>query len=355
MPYEMEKHTSAPQLSTAVVIPAYRPTSRLIDIAYALAADQSVLVVIVDDGSEPFFDDIFARPRTETNILVLLHATNLGKGAALKTGFNHVLVNYPHVGHITTADADGQHDPDDVRKVIVEAGRYPDDLILGVRKFGKGTPLRSYVGNKLSSLVYRAVLGLAISDTQTGMRSLPKELARRCLRIANNRYEFETEMLALANSSKVRIREVPIRTIYEAKNASSHFNPVLDSFRIYFSVLRYAFASILTAATDFFVFIVVLGLGGNVITSNLCARFVALYVQFFLIKKVVFRVRAGIWQFILFVVYVSLTGVIVSVLQLELSAATTLAPVYSKAIVETIFFVFNFLFLRDVLFRRGKQ
>ena len=75
----------------AVVIPAYRPSAGLIDVVRQLTGKALPAIVIVDDGSGPEYRDIFAQAATFPNVQVLRHAVNLGKGAALKTAFNHVL------------------------------------------------------------------------------------------------------------------------------------------------------------------------------------------------------------------------------------------------------------------------
>ena len=103
--------------------------------------------MIVDDGSGPGFRDIFASVAEFPKVQVLRHAVNLGKGAALKTAFNHVAVHLPGPGGVVTADADGQHHPDDIERVARRLERHPDSLVLGSRSFGKDVPLRSRFGN----------------------------------------------------------------------------------------------------------------------------------------------------------------------------------------------------------------
>src|SRR6516162_7051666 len=100
----------------AVVIPAYRPSAGLIDLVQQLSS-RAPAIVIVDDGSGPEFRDVFARAAAVPNVQLHRHAVNLGKGAALKTAFNHVLCSMPDVVGVVTADADGQHHPDDIEGV----------------------------------------------------------------------------------------------------------------------------------------------------------------------------------------------------------------------------------------------
>ena len=74
------------------------------------------------------------------------------------------------------------------------------------------------------------------------------------LRLEANGYDFELDMLIAVRQQAIRIAEVPIRTIYEPGNRTSHFNPLLDSMKIYFVLLRFSSVSLMTAALDTLVF-----------------------------------------------------------------------------------------------------
>src|SRR5690242_153291 len=101
----------------AALIPAYRPGESLVQLAEALRQRGFAPVVVVDDGSGLGYAAIFARLATIDGVRILRHAVNLGKGAALKSGMNFILVNYPEAPGAITVDADGQHDPADVAEV----------------------------------------------------------------------------------------------------------------------------------------------------------------------------------------------------------------------------------------------
>ena len=115
---------------------------------------------------------------------LLRHAVNLGKGAALRTGINHILTHGPEeaVG-VVTADADGQHLALTSSRVAEELSREPDSSDPGVRSFQDDVPLRSRIGNLLTRNLVRAVIGRKMSDTQTGLRGIPDALARDLLRL----------------------------------------------------------------------------------------------------------------------------------------------------------------------------
>jgi glycosyltransferase involved in cell wall biosynthesis len=312
-------------------------------------------IVVVDDGSGPAYRELFDRASRIPLTVVLTNAVNLGKGAALKHGVNHVLVNYPDCIGVVTADADGQHAVSDILKVANELRAQPAEVIFGCRDFDRDVPFRSRMGNIVSRYVYRFLVGLNLSDTQTGLRGIPRRLMELSLAIRSNRYEFETEQIIAAKTATFKFREVPIRTVYIDDNRGSHFNPILDSFRIYFVLLRYALSSIATALTDFVVFYILMANGVALLSANMSARAVALWVQFVLLKKYVFKSTAGLSIFAAYVVYVFFSGYVSSAMQAQFAGHFVNSPLLAKAVVESVIWIFNFMFLRDIIFRRWSE
>src|SRR5262245_2218225 len=178
------------------LIPAFRPTKQLVETVRQLSQSGAFeQTVIVDDGSGPEFQDIFDEATRVPGVRRLGHAVNLGKGAALRTGVNDILWSLPSCAGIVTADADGQHAPEDVVRVAEELRRHPDALILGCRQFRTRVPFRSRFGNGVTKRLFRLLAGKALTDTQTGLRGLPRTLLPHLLEIPANRYEFELDML----------------------------------------------------------------------------------------------------------------------------------------------------------------
>ena len=133
----------------AVLIPAYKPTSAVVELVRELQSLDSegriAAYVVVNDGSGDAFAVLFEQLAALPAVTVLPHAVNLGKGAALKSGMNHILTRLPEVKGVVTADADGQHAPENVMMVVHELGDRPANIVLGVRQFDPNTPLRSAV------------------------------------------------------------------------------------------------------------------------------------------------------------------------------------------------------------------
>src|ERR1017187_10541585 len=270
-----ESPMQAETVRLAVIVPAYRPEESLLQLIGALSEKSIPAIVLVDDGSGPDYRETFRRAEEFPKVRLVRHAINLGKGAALKTGINYALCAFPGLQGVVTADADGQHHPDDIEQVADRLAAEPDRVVLGTRTFSGGVPLRSRVGNVVTRTVMRALVGQNVSDTQTGLRGIPARLLPRLLRLEANGYDFELDMLITVRQQAIRIAEVPIRTIYEPGNRTSHFNPLIDSMKIYFVLLRFSSVSLATAALDTLVFYLASRRLGNLAASQALGRLLA--------------------------------------------------------------------------------
>ena len=236
-------------------------------------------------------------------IHLLHHEVNRGKGAALKTAFRWFLDNCPEGAGVVTVDGDNQHHPEDTRaccEKMLETGH----CILGCRDFTLDhVPNRSRFGNHTTSLVFKTFVGMTISDTQTGLRALPREAVEELVDVAGDRFEYETNMLLAFKEKAIPFEENKIRTVYIEENKSSHFRTFVDSWRIYKLILahffRYTINSIVCAAVDtglFTLFTALLkkALEGFALTAaaGVGARVISSLLNFFLNKKLVFRTNA---------------------------------------------------------------
>ena len=265
-----------------VLIPAYEPDERLVALVQEL---RGMPVVVVDDGSGPSYRDVYAAAAA-SGALVLAHEHNRGKGAALRTGFAHIARAFPGAG-VVTADADGQHAPEDIARVASRIG--PHRITLGVRAFTGPVPARSRFGNTVSRLAFRLAAGQAIGDTQTGLRGLPADALPWLLSVPGDRFEYEFRMLLQAATAGFELIEEPIATIYTDGNASSHFRPVRDSLRIYAPVVRFAGSAVLAFAIDTLALLVLHTLTGSLLVSVVAARVISASVNFAVNRSLVFH------------------------------------------------------------------
>jgi glycosyltransferase involved in cell wall biosynthesis len=207
-----------------VVIPAYQPDAKLIELVKIL----TYKTIVVDDGSGEQYDSIFNSVES-AGATVLRYSKNGGKGYALKTAFKY-LANDNSIDWIVTADADGQHSPADIDKIIAAASKSTAALIIGCRRFTGYVPIRSRIGNNLSTWVFHMLTGCKVSDTQSGLRAFrSSELVKLC-EISGERYEYE--MNCLLQYKDKNILEIPIETVYEKGNKSSHYRTFSDTIKI---------------------------------------------------------------------------------------------------------------------------
>ena len=218
-----------------LLIPAYEPDDSLLSFAEALLAED-LQVMVVDDGSGEAFRPVF--DRLPEGVTLLSYETNRGKGYAMKYAMEKIL-SMPQVEFIVTADADGQHSPEDTLRILKAAHENPDALVLGVRDFPENTPLRSRIGNRLTAKAFGRLTGIKdLEDTQTGLRAFSTKHLDLLLSMEGERYEYEMRQLMDWAKSPYPLVQVPIETIYRDKeNSTSHYNALKDSSRIFRSLL----------------------------------------------------------------------------------------------------------------------
>jgi glycosyltransferase involved in cell wall biosynthesis len=276
--------------TVTVLIPAYNPDEKLLALLPKLK-ERFSRIVIVDDGSVKG-REIF--PQAEKYVeKILVHERNRGKGAALKTGFAYL----GDSTDVITADSDGQHTPEDIAKVAEGLRSHRDGLVLGVRSFSGKVPLRSRFGNWWTRWFFFLMTGLMIRDTQTGLRGIPAALLPRVAGIPGDRYEYEMAMLADAKNHPSRPLQIPIETVYIDSNATSHFNPLLDTIRIYRSLFQFCISSVLSFLIDNGIFAAVMWVltakdtprRDDVLIALVAARFVSSHFNYFYNRFVVFR------------------------------------------------------------------
>lgn len=340
--------------SIAVLIPARDPDLVLLPLVETLSAAGFGAIVLINDGSSPACNALFAEISALPSVHLLQHAVNLGKGRALKTGFNYCLTQLPDVSTVITADADGQHTATDILRVA-EASLIADGrVILGSRTFAKDVPLRSKIGNTLTRHIFSFVTGTKLADTQTGLRSFPVTMLPSLMLLDGERYEYEMTVLAHVCRQRKPI-EVPIETVYIDGNRSSHFDPIWDSMRIYFVLARFYFSAIVAAGIDFAGFSIAFAATGNVALSVVVGRLSSL-VNFALNKKYVFHSQAPVKGTL--GRYYVLVAIIGGLSYLLIWAAHRYAHwnvFVAKVVVDSFLSLISFSMQRTFVFRTAKE
>jgi len=339
-------------MPAAILIPAYNPDCRLLAfVDELLRTNRFPRIIVVDDGSSDECLHLFQTLESRSRVTVLRHAINLGKGAALKTGLNHVAWACSDCRGVVAADADGQHLADDVIRVADCLEDSPDSLIIGAREFQKEVPLRSRVGNVVTKYAFWGLVGTKLSDTQSGLRGIPRIMFAQLIPLKASGYEFELEMLIMCKHERVPVVECPITTVYLENNRSSHFNPIFDSLKIYWVLLRFTMAGLLSAAIDYLIFILSYQVAQNIFISQLCARCVSTGVNFLLVKQAVFFSKKQVHNTL--PKYLSLVVVMGFVSYLMIQAwvqVLGLGLLRAKRASEMILYFVNFVIQRDFIF-----
>jgi len=197
--------------SIYILIPAYNESKVIGEVLEALIPYE-YSVVVVDDGSK---DDTFEVAR-KFPIHLLSHKCNLGQGAALQTGIEYAL-QQSNMQLIVTFDADGQHRPDEIAKVVEPIVKGQADVVLGSRFLNSDgaheiPPSKSLI-LKLATLFTRVSTKLKITDTHNGFRAFSREAAKR-IKITQNGMSHASEILSQIQKNHLAYCEVPVTIIY---------------------------------------------------------------------------------------------------------------------------------------------
>ena len=289
----------------SVVLPSLDPDEKLITVVDGLLEYGFSHIILVNDGSRQenlhyFYDLADAHPE----ITLLHHEVNKGKGAALKNAFRWFLANRPEGVGVVTVDGDNQHHPEDTRRCceqMLKSGH----AVLGCRDFNQAdVPARSSFGNKTTSAIFKIFVGMTISDTQTGLRAIPRPVLEQLVDVYGDRFEYETNMLLAFKTKGIPFDEVKIRTVYIEENKSSHFRVIHDSWRIYKLILahffRYTLSSMVSALVDtgafsLLSFLLKNALSGMALTAaaGITARVISSLLNFFMNQRLVFQTKVS--------------------------------------------------------------
>jgi glycosyltransferase involved in cell wall biosynthesis len=218
-------------LQVVVVIPAYQAAATIrAVITRTQATVPPAQIIVVDDGSTDGTGD--AGRGTGTTLIT--HPRNRGKGAALRTGIREATARGASV--LVTIDADAQHPPEEIPRLLKPILEGRANLVLGARKRDQAMPISRRFTNWLSATLASRIGGQPVRDAQTGFRAFTREVAER-VQPAGDRYEYEANFLLDALRAGFRLVSVDVPTIYGAR---SHFRAWGDTWRMARAFARHA-------------------------------------------------------------------------------------------------------------------
>ena len=248
-----------PKRSIKVIIPVYNEENTIKDLIKRILntfskLNKRVEIICVDDGSVDNTREILDR----SNITLIRNGHNLGKGEALKKGFNYCS---PY-DIIITLDADGEHCPEDISKLLEPLFKGEADIIIGSRFLKTEEGYRSYlnnrrnlaylrmVGNQIFSIITKMVTQKLFTDTQSGFRVYKPNVINN-LNLKSSGFEIETETIIEAIAKGYKIKEVPIDNGYAQRD--SYMNIVIDSIKIGLTFLNGVVPRRLRYISDFLI------------------------------------------------------------------------------------------------------
>lgn len=281
-----------------IIVPSYKPDHKLLDVIQGLQKHHFKQILVINDGSPKEYDSVFQKVTSHDECILIHHEVNQGKGCALKTAYAYCLEHFSNCAGVITVDGDNQHHPDDILKCANKLLESVNSVILGARDFSSShVPFRSKFGNIITRLIFRLGCGIKITDTQTGLRAIPASYLKFMIEVAGERYEYETNVLLEMKANKIPFEEVTIQTIYIDDNDSSHFNPIVDSFKIYKTIFAFMTSSFLSSLIDlglFYIFISILTAISNQTSANIfiataVARLCSSYFNYQMNRQKVFK------------------------------------------------------------------
>lgn len=348
------------------LIPSLDPDDKMGVYVKKLINAGALKILVIDDGSKSENKHYFEDLERFSEVVVLTHEVNKGKGAALKTGFNYILNNLNGVFGVVTADADGQHACDDTIATAYKVLE-TNQIVFGTRDFNEEiVPFKSRNGNKITTFLFEVLHGKHVNDTQTGLRGLPIDFVKTCSELKGDRYEYEIMMLIQIARENREIVELPIKTIYFECNRASHFNPIKDSFRIYKimfgTFFKFAGSGLLSTLLDLSIFTILVNVifgslssTKGIFLATLFARVCSSLFNFTLNKNTVFKSTENTWKslvkyYCLAIIQMTLSWMMVVCIYNKVSFNTTII----KAFVDGLLFLISYQIQHRFVFREDK-
>ena len=344
-------------MENIIIIPTLNPNSKLIQLINKLQQNNLNRIIVVNDGSNNQ-ESINILNQIKNDVTILVHEKNEGKGKALKTAFNYILENEKDIIGCITADGDGQHLVKDIlkldKRLKQNKANQINALVLGVRNlYNKAVPFASRFGNGFSYIFFKLQTGVTLKDTQTGLRGLPLSLIEKAIKINGNRYDYEMNMLTEFALSKIKFETIPIETIYEENNKSSHFRAFKDSFLIYKQFIRYSTVSILSAIVDLTIFTILVHIFTGVAyiyAATAIARISSGCFNFFSNRKWSFKSKKNIQFQILKYISLFITQMCVSGFLVNTLSILPINVTIIKIFVDSCIFIVNYIIERRYIY-----
>lgn len=226
-------------MKALIIVPAFNEAEVIYKVLKSIPEKfkgiASTKILLVNDGSTDRTKD----EASKTNVEIISHIFNRGLGAAIKTGL--IYAKKQKVDIAITFDGDGQHNPQDIQKLIDAIASEKGDIVIGSRfKKKQNVPVDRFIINWLANLITFLISGTFSTDSQSGLRAFSKKAIGN-IDFKADRMEFSSEILLEAKRNSLRVFEVPIKAIYTTysrKKGQTNLNALPIFSRLVLKFLR---------------------------------------------------------------------------------------------------------------------
>jgi glycosyltransferase involved in cell wall biosynthesis len=219
-------------MSLSVILPAYNEqdsvgmvVERINRVLHEL--ERPYEIIVINDGSS----DETGREAREAGAHVVEHPYNIGNGAAIKSGIRNASGEV-----LITMDADGQHAPEDIPRLLAKLGQY--DMVVGARNSDSDTALHRDIANRIYNLFAAYVCGRKIDDLTSGFRAVKAGIARGFVYLLPNTFSYPTTITMATVRAGYSLTYVPVKTARRV--GRSKIRPIRDGSRFFLIILKIA-------------------------------------------------------------------------------------------------------------------
>jgi glycosyltransferase involved in cell wall biosynthesis len=245
---------NAPRIS--VIIPALNEGLVIGKVVKQIQAvvntlDENNEIIVIDDGST---DDTAGQAR-EAGAVVIQHPYNIGNGASVKSGIRRARGQI-----LVTIDGDGQHDPNDIPKLVNRIGAY--DMIVGSRNRESDTAAHRDLANMIFNSLASYVSERKIEDLTSGFRAVKAHIARQFVYLLPNKFSYPSTITLSVVRAGYSLGYESIKFAGRDKKTKSKIKPLQDGLRFLMIILKIAvFYAPLKIFVPLSIFIFLLGVG----------------------------------------------------------------------------------------------
>jgi len=352
----------------SVIIPCYneeKTLNKCIDNVLQISDEYlSLEIIIVDDYSDDNSYKIACDLENQyQEISVFKHNINQGKGAALRTGFNKAKGDY-----VAVQDADLEYDPQDLKKLIVPLRSNDADVVFGSRFLSSGAHrvlyFWHYLGNRFLTLLSNIFTDLNLTDMETCYKIFRREVIQN-IKIEENRFGFEPEIVAKVAQMRLRIYEMGIsyhgRTYAEGKKIG-----IKDGIRALYCIFRYnahkapipiqfflyLFIGGVAATINYIIFLSLFSFGYNIFVASPVAFIISAIVNYYLCILILFRhkIRWGALLEVFIFTLIVFIGAFIDLIITSMLFNTVRSIKFAKIISIGFLLIYNFIARRFLVF-----